>query len=336
MTGIELLPDGPRRAALRAVLGRAAPGDAAPPGGTAPPGYDEARWDGLGAEGWLTAAGPGGRAVDLAELASELGRARVPSPLHTTVEAAWVGAPVGSACCFSAAVVASGGVVGGRAAHVPYAEGASVFVVLTGASDLVVVAARARGVTVRVRPSYAGDRQADVAFDGVPVDGVLASGGDAGERVTLARRRATLSRSAEAVGATAALVEATAAHAATRVQFGGPIGRLQAVQHRCADMVMDHLAAAGAVEDAAAALDAGGDAELELAAAAALVSSAGVRVADSAHRVWGGTGYLAEAGIHRWTRVVRGVAAQLGGAHSRRVALAAGLAAGAGWSTHAG
>ena len=337
MTDIALLPDGERRTALRAVLDTA---DGIEVVLARAPGYDEVLWAELGRQGWLAAAAPGGGAADLAVLATELGRARVPTPLHHLVEASWTGAPAAAACCLAARVVVTRELlVDGVARYVAYADSASTLVVVAEGAEgpsLVAVAMDAPGVTVRTRPSLAGDRQAEVRLDHVLVrpEAVIARGQEALDRVTRARRMSTLSRGAEAVGASAALVERTAAHAASRHQFGGPIGRLQAVQHRCADMVIDHLAALGAVEDAASALDAGRDGDVELAAAAALVASSCLRVADSAHRVWGGTGYLVDAGIHRWTRLLRGTAAQLGGVHASRLALVDHLAAADGWSTH--
>jgi len=342
VTDIELLPDGAGRASLRAVLAAAGAADGVVARG---PGYDPQLWAELDRQGWLAAAAPGAQVGELAVLASELGWARVPAPLHNRVEACWMGAPATAACCVAARVVMTHElVVDGIAPFVAYADSAPVVVVLADRPDasdgpsLVVVPMDAPGVTVRTRPSLAGDRQAEVRLDHVAVSpgAVIAVGDDARDRVDRARRMSTLSRCAEAVGASAALVDRTAAHAVSRHQFGGPIGRLQAVQHRCADMVMDHLAALGAVEDAVGALEAGGDARVELAAAASLVSSSCLRVADSAHRVWGGTGYLADAGVHRWTRLLRGTAAQLGGTHAQRVALVSGLVARGAWSTHVG
>ena len=71
---------------------------------------------------------------------------------------------------------------------------------------------------------------------------------------------------------------------------------------------------------------------LESAAAKALCSVACRRVAASAHQLWGGTGYLADAGIHHLTRLIKGAETMLGGpAHHRRVVVDR-LRADGGWS----
>jgi len=322
------------------------------------PGYDPDVWADLGRKGWLTLGTPQATVAELAVLASELGRARVPTPFQNgVVQPSWAGVPAGTRrvafCLPGPAGRVTPGALGvtchragagvrlhGVKRYVPYADTAELLVVVAdgpGAGvSLVAVPVPADGVTVETAPSIAGDRQAEVRFDDVHADGdaVIGTLGEAAERVRLAVLVGTVSLCAEAVGASAALVERTTAHALTRVQFGGPIGRLQAVQHRLADMAMDHLAAVGAVDDAVACLDAGRPADVEIAAAKALCGTACLRVAASTHQIWGGTGYLADAGLHHWTRLIKGIDAQLGGAREQRRELARLLAAGGGWSTH--
>jgi alkylation response protein AidB-like acyl-CoA dehydrogenase len=55
----------------------------------------------------------------------------------------------------------------------------------------------------------------------------------------LALDRATLARVAEALGAMEAVLQLTAEYLKTRVQFGQPIGKLQALQHRMAEMFVE-------------------------------------------------------------------------------------------------
>jgi alkylation response protein AidB-like acyl-CoA dehydrogenase len=348
---LELLAGGePLRSEVRAFLSDH-------PARDDPHGYDESLWAALGRTGWLSAP----RLGDLAVLLSELGRARVPTPVQNGVvqllAAASVegvaDATVRAALCLAGpdGAVAPGVlgarcraagdgdevVVDGVKGYVPYADSADVFLVATdGPGDgvsLVTVPAGARGLAVDVLTSIGGDRQATVSFAAVAGRASVPLGA-AWERVARAVLVGAAGLCSEAVGASAAMIERTAAHAAWRHQFGGPIGRLQAVQHRMADMAIDHLAAAGAVEEAFACLDGGRPAGAEVAAAKSLCGSALLRVAASAHQVCGGSGYLASFGLHEWTRRIKGAEAQLGGTHAQRLAIVAALRERDDWSTH--
>ena len=223
---------------------------------------------------------------------------------------------------------------------VPYADSADVLLVAADGPDggvsLLAIDPSAPGVTCHPAVSIAGDRQAEIRLDGVSVgvDRFIGRPGQASSGLARAALVGTVALCAEMVGASAALIERTVERARTRVQFGAPIGTLQAVQHRCADMAIDHLAAVGAVDEAVRRLDADRDAEIEVAAAKALCGAACQRVAASAHQVWGGTGYLADAGLHHWTRLIKGAEPMLGGGRHHRQRLAALLRARGAWSTH--
>jgi alkylation response protein AidB-like acyl-CoA dehydrogenase len=169
----------------------------------------------------------------------------------------------------------------------------------------------------------------------VEEDAVVGDPGRAGEALSRVAQLGTVALCAEAVGASAALIEQTVARASTRRQFGGPIGALPAVQQRGADMAIDHLAALGALDEAVQRIDAGEPADVEVAVAKAVCGAACLRVAASAHQVWGGTGYLAGAGIHHWTRLIKGLDAQLGTAREHRRRIPGLLREQGGWSTHA-
>ncbi len=135
-------------------------------------------------------------------------------------------------------------------------------VVLHGAqAGVLLVSARTRGarrdadgITLFALPADApgvriveyrmldGQRAADVAFDGVRVDAAALVGGvHAGWTVLdAALDHGAGMLCAEAVGAMDALFAATLDYLKTRQQFGAPIGKFQALQHRMADMLI-HL-----------------------------------------------------------------------------------------------
>ncbi|HWW45216.1 MAG TPA: hypothetical protein VN180_09110, partial [Acidimicrobiia bacterium] len=61
------------------------------------PGYDPDVWADLGRKGWLTLGTPQATVAELAVLASELGRARVPTPFQNgVVQPSWAGVPAGT------------------------------------------------------------------------------------------------------------------------------------------------------------------------------------------------------------------------------------------------
>ncbi|WP_374039783.1 acyl-CoA dehydrogenase family protein [Massilia sp. Dwa41.01b] len=107
---------------------------------------------------------------------------------------------------------------------------------------LFVLPADTPGVTVTGYRTLDGQRAADIRFDGVQLTRAQlladeAAGADILD-ATLDYGAALLC--AEALGAMEALFEATLDYLKTRQQFGAPIGKFQALQHRMADMFV-HL-----------------------------------------------------------------------------------------------
>jgi alkylation response protein AidB-like acyl-CoA dehydrogenase len=100
----------------------------------------------------------------------------------------------------------------------------------------------AAGVRVTEYRMLDGQRAADVRFDGVQLgpDAVIGQPGAGWEILEAALDYGAGLLCAEAVGAMDALFAATLDYLKTRQQFGVPIGKFQALQHRMADMYI-HL-----------------------------------------------------------------------------------------------
>jgi alkylation response protein AidB-like acyl-CoA dehydrogenase len=130
-------------------------------------------------------------------------------------------------------------------------------VVLHGAqAGVLVVSARSEsGITLFVVPrdtpgvavtdyrTLDGQRAADIRFDTVrvPAGALIGEAGQRGEELLdAALDYGAALLCAEALGAMEALFDATLDYLKTRQQFGVPIGKFQALQHRMADMVI-HL-----------------------------------------------------------------------------------------------
>jgi len=110
----------------------------------------------------------------------------------------------------------------------------------TDGISLFLVAGNADGVTHRDYRTIDGQRAADIVFANVhvPASALLGKAGAGWEILDAAADYGRALLCAEAVGAMDALNGATLEYLKTRQQFGVPIGKFQALQHRMADMFM--------------------------------------------------------------------------------------------------
>ena len=107
---------------------------------------------------------------------------------------------------------------------------------------------------------------------------------------------------AEAVGLGRAALERAAEYAKTRIVFGRPIGRNQAIQHPLAKCWMELEAANLMVFKAASLYDAGKPCGAEANAAKYLAGEAGYRACEAAVMAHGGMGYAREYHVERFLR----------------------------------
>jgi alkylation response protein AidB-like acyl-CoA dehydrogenase len=101
-----------------------------------------------------------------------------------------------------------------------------------------VVDRRAAGVSCRTYRLLDGSRAADIEFRNVELDesALLSAPDRARELLEAAADLATLASVAEILGVMEAVMDITADYIKARVQFGQPIGKFQALQHRMAEM----------------------------------------------------------------------------------------------------
>lgn len=127
---------------------------------------------------------------------------------------------------------------------------------------LFVLPADTPGITVTGYRTLDGQRAADVRFENVQAPrGSLLGEADQGAAILdAALDYGTGLLCAEALGAMEAIFEATLEYLKTRQQFGAPIGKFQALQHRMADMYI-HLEQARSMALMAAVKLASNDAE---------------------------------------------------------------------------
>ena len=129
--------------------------------------------------------------------------------------------------------------------------------------------------------------------------------------------------SAELVGICRRVLDMTLEYVKDRKQFGRPVGSFQAVQHRCARMLLDTESARAVTYFAAWAADADRERLPEASSLAkAAASKAGVETTSSAIQAHGGIGFTWEADVHWFYKRAQLDAAMLGGAsfHKQRLA----------------
>ncbi|MCB1687047.1 MAG: acyl-CoA dehydrogenase family protein [Halioglobus sp.] len=174
-----------------------------------------------------------------------------------------------------------------------------------------------------------GSRGAHVQFTDVQLadEHVLGEAEDGLPLVEAGLDIAIVELGAEALGAMQALLDATVEYTKTRNQFGQPISKFQALQHRMAEMYLKVEETRSLVLNAAIALDEASD---EAAAACAAlkvkVSEAGRFVAQEAVQLHGGIGMTDELCVgHHYKRLM--VLAKLYGDETYYLQKYAGLAA---------
>ncbi|TYK44428.1 acyl-CoA dehydrogenase family protein [Actinomadura decatromicini] len=313
-----------------------------------PDGHSPDLWREMARLGWLGLGQPGtGSGIaDLVALYTEMGRALVPSPhLPSAVVAAQALVAAGGRDALVAEMAAGEAIVVPALAeesgeYDPDAltvraepdggghrlSGTKLLVPFAHVASRLLVAARApEGVTlflvdpadcaVERLPNIAGHPLFAVTFDGVtaPADTLVGSPGAGHDLLGPALDRAAVLRCAEIAGAGEALLEMTVRYAKEREQFGQAIGRFQAVQYLCSDIAIDGHLTALLARQAAWALDRGGAARREVAAAKAYGGRAAQRVVHCAHEVHAGMAFMLESDVQLFTRRAKHWEYDLGG-----------------------
>ncbi|MFL6797806.1 MAG: acyl-CoA dehydrogenase family protein [Xanthobacteraceae bacterium] len=231
-------------------------------------------WQAFAALGWLGLpfspddGGSGGGAVELALLMEAFGQNLVIEPyLATVVLSGGLIAALGSAAEQRALLPgiiegqqrlalahqdgedapaqverrSDGYVLRGRKKLVLAASAADLLLVtaaLGGGIGVFLVPKSTPGVTLRAYRMVHGGGAADLELNKVALapSALLGANDDAARAIAMVLDRAIAALSADAVGAIATMVKATVEYTKTRVQFGQPIAKFQALQHRLVAM----------------------------------------------------------------------------------------------------
>jgi alkylation response protein AidB-like acyl-CoA dehydrogenase len=124
------------------------------------------------------------------------------------------------------------------------------------------------------------------------------------------------------IGGAQFVLDMCVSYAKEREQFGRPIGTFQAVQHHCANMLIDIEGGRYITYKAAWMLSQSIPCTMQVAAAKAWVSEAYKRVVSLGHQVMAGTGYMEEHDMPLYSRRAKAAEFAYGGANFYRKVVA--------------
>ena len=167
----------------------------------------------------------------------------------------------------------------------------------TSGISLFLVKSDADGVTLRSYPLVGGGHAAEVTLSDVAVqkDALLGVEGEAFDAISAVNAKATLAICAEALGLMESIKTLTNEYLKTRKQFGVPIGKFQALQHRLADVLIEIEQARSAVINLAGHLDAEASVrDVHVSATKNLIGLTARLVAEEGIQMHGGIGMTME------------------------------------------
>jgi alkylation response protein AidB-like acyl-CoA dehydrogenase len=207
-----------------------------------------------------------------------------------------------------------GWVLNGHKAVVRHA-GAAAFIIISARTSgkagdqagisLFILQAGTYGVASRTYQTIDGGGAADITLHNVKLgaDALIGGEGQGFSILETALGRGLLALSAEALGIMDVIKAMTIEYIQTRKQFGVPIGKFQALQHRMAEMLLEIEQARSAVINAAAQVDDVGPArERALSAAKFTIGRVGTLVAEESIQMHGGIGMTWEHSLGHFAK----------------------------------
>lgn len=187
-------------------------------------------------------------------------------------------------------------------------------------TELFLVDIKTPGMSLTPLKTISGEKLHEVSFDNVKVlaRNILGGGEQSMEDLEKVLQQAALAKCAEMVGGAQKVMEMTVDYAKQRVQFGRPIGSFQAIQHHCANMLVDLDCSRYLTYYAAWMLSEGIPCEKEIAMAKAYTSDAYINITILGQEIHGGTGLIKEHDMQIYFRRAKAAALSLGNATFQR------------------
>ncbi|MEB2345107.1 MAG: acyl-CoA/acyl-ACP dehydrogenase [Deltaproteobacteria bacterium] len=200
-----------------------------------------------------------------------------------------------------------------------------------GAAGLTLVALRPDAPGVELVPADGLDlarKHGELVLHDAPAV-ALGTPGSAGPALRRALDLGAIALAAEAVGAAARCLEMAVAYAKERIQFGRPIGSFQAIQHKCAEVMLElETARSAAYWSWWVASQDGVEPGVLAEAASVAKATAGdalTRAAAESVQIHGGVGFTWEFDCHLYFRRAKAVEHLLGDPVWHRARIAEGL-----------
>lgn len=217
---------------------------------------------------------------------------------------------------------------------VPYGAEAGLLIVTASLADSTPIAflvdPAASDLSIASQITTGGEPHAHIRFDGVRLhaEDVLGNADQGEDSVRTIIRHARLGLTAMQLGVAQSALRRTAEYTSERIQFGRPIGSMQAVQQRAADAFIDLEAMRSSYLRAVWALDKGCVNDAEIATAKYWAAMGGHRITHSAQHLHGGMGADIDYPIHRYFLRARQIESALGGASLMVATIGQAIAAG--------
>jgi len=170
--------------------------------------------------------------------------------------------------------------------------------------SLFLVDTKTPGIEIKALKTMIDQKLYEVHFKGVkcPATNILGKAGQGWPIIEKLLKKASIAKCAEMVGGTQAVLDMSVQYAKERIQFGKPIGSYQAIQHHCANMVIDLDGSRFITYKAAWTLNQGLDSDLVVSMAKAWTSDAFKHAASLGHQIFGAISFTLDHDLHFYLR----------------------------------
>ncbi len=183
---------------------------------------------------------------------------------------------------------------------------------------------KSTGISLTPLKTISGDKLFEMKLDGVEAsaENLIGDKGQSSAHLESILQQAALGKCAEMVGGAQIVLDMSVDYAKQRVQFKRPIGNFQAIQHHCANMLIDLDCSRYFTYYTAWMLSEGLPCKKEMAMAKAFVSDAYIKITRLGQQIHGGTGLMKEHDMQIYFRRAKAAALSLGNATFQRKAVA--------------
>jgi 3-oxocholest-4-en-26-oyl-CoA dehydrogenase beta subunit len=189
--------------------------------------------------------------------------------------------------------------------------------------SIFIVDAKSPGLKCSVLNTIAHNKLCELIFDRVrvPRENILGELNKGWSEVRKIIERAALAKCCEMVGGMQVVLEMTVDYAKQRIQFEAPIGSFQAIQHHCANILVDVDSSKVMTYEATWRLSKGLPCDKEIAMAKAWVSDAYRRIVILATQVHGGVGIMEDYDLQLYLKRAKAAELAFGDARFHRKTL---------------